>query len=74
MAVLGGVDSTNDELGCQETARIQEGVWEGLPPPEESHDTVSILNCAIHISCVAAEGVIGVVSSQFEWRACMVIP
>jgi hypothetical protein len=44
MAVLGGVDGTNDELGCQKTARIQKGIWKGLPPQEESHDTVFILN------------------------------
>lgn len=44
MAVLGGVDGTNDELGCQKTARIQKGIWKGLPAPEEGHDTVFILN------------------------------
>jgi hypothetical protein len=44
MAVLGGVDCTNDELGRQKTPRIQKGVWKGLPPPEESHDSIFILN------------------------------
>jgi hypothetical protein len=44
MAVLGGVDRSNDELGCQEAPRIQKGLWEGVPPPEESHDTDFILN------------------------------
>lgn len=48
MAVLGGVDGTNDELGCQKTSRIQKGIWKGLPPQEESHDTVFILSCVIH--------------------------
>ena len=51
MAILGGVDGTNDELGCQKTARIQKGVWKGLPPPEEGYDTVFILNCVIHRFC-----------------------
>jgi hypothetical protein len=47
MAVLGGVDGTDDDLGCQKTSRIQKGIWKGLPPPEESYDTVYILNCVI---------------------------
>lgn len=51
MAVLGGVDDTNDGLGCQKTARIQKGVWKGLPAPEEGHDTVFILNCVFHRFC-----------------------
>jgi hypothetical protein len=54
MAILGGVDGTNDELGCQKTARIQKGVWKGLPPPEEGYDTVFILNCVIHRFWLAA--------------------
>ena len=44
VAVLGGVDGTNDELGCQKTSRIQKGVWKGLPSPEESHGSIYILN------------------------------
>jgi hypothetical protein len=44
MAVLGGVDGPNDDLGCQKAPRIQKGVWKGLSPQEESHDTVFILN------------------------------
>ena len=54
MAVLGGVDGTNDELGCQKTSRIQKGVWKGLSPQEESHDTVFILNYVIHEVCEVA--------------------
>ncbi len=55
MAVLGGVDGPNDEPGRQKAERIQKGVWEGVPPPEESHDTVFILNPdVIHRGCEVA--------------------
>ena len=47
MAVLGGVDGTNDKLGRQKTALVQKRVWKGLPSPEESHDTVFILNLCV---------------------------
>jgi hypothetical protein len=44
MAVLGRVDSSNDGVGRQEAPCVQKGIWEGVPPPEESHDTVFVLN------------------------------
>lgn len=44
MALLGRVDGPNDGVGRQEAARVQKGVWKGVPPPEESHDTVFVLN------------------------------
>ena len=44
MGVLGSIDSSNDDMGRQKASRIQKGVWEGVPAPEESHDTVFILN------------------------------
>jgi hypothetical protein len=54
MVVLGGIDGTNGELGCQKASRIQKGIWKGLSPQEESHDTVFILNCVIRRSCEMA--------------------
>lgn len=55
MAVLDGVDGTNDELGRQKTGRIQKAVWKGLPSPEDSHDTIFILNYVVHRFCEVAE-------------------
>jgi len=52
LAILGGVNGANDELGRQKAVRVQKGVWEGVPPPEESHGTVFILNTdAIRRDC-----------------------
>ena len=48
MAVLDGVDGSDDELGCEEAACVQKGVWEGLPPQEEGYDPVHLL---ITVTC-----------------------
>jgi hypothetical protein len=44
MALLGRINSSNDGVGRQKAARVQKGVWEGVPSPKESHDTVFVLN------------------------------
>ena len=49
MAVLDGVDGSDDELGCEEAACVQKGVWERLPPPEEGYDPVHLL--IITVAC-----------------------
>src|SRR6266851_8557058 len=44
MAVLGGGDCSNDDVGRQKASCIQKGVWEGVPTPKEGYDTIFILN------------------------------